>query len=550
LKKTLFVCLAVLLICSFVLCSCSSSSTAISQTSTTSAMTSTASTKPSATTASAGVVTTATAPLPNVKTTTLPTKVTMAFAFSPSTMDATTSKMPASDSPIIENIFEPIVGHGYNGEADPDAGVATWTVSDDAKVYTFTLRKGIKFHSGDPMTTADVVFSHERYIKASPSYPSNFTYLDKIEVVDDYVIKFIFKEPNPMFLVGPRVYVASKSYYDRVGEEQFVNKPVGTGPYKFIEWKPGEYLDLEANADYWGTKPPVKQAHILFATEETTRVAMLQAGEVDVITSTPMGMVELLGKAGFTSLEKAALPDYAIKFQTRNPNVPWYNKNVRKAIAYAIDREAIVKNLYYGLPNIFAWLAPWELGYDPSIDPYGYNIGKSRALLAEAGYPNGFEMPLYYESGLVGIRDLVDAVTLYLKAVSITCKPTGMTTPQINESMRKNAFDISASAVYLCGSGISSWPDPVSGLSFFLTRTPNSLYSSTELDTIIDKATKTIDGTQKGELIKQAYQMINEAEPQVQILSVVTIFSSKPNVEVKPTKISFAFVLIKDIKFK
>jgi peptide/nickel transport system substrate-binding protein len=526
-KRTTIVCSVLFLVISLILCSC---------------------TAPSSTTAVASTTITRSS---GTITTPLPAKVTVAFSGTPSTMDITNGKISnVTDIPVLENIYEPFAGYSYEGVSDPSAGLASWTVSEEGKVYTFTLRKGVKFHSGDPLTTADVIFSHDRVMKNHVIYPNLYKDLVKIDVVDDYTLVMTFSKPNVMLLTSPRLYIVSKAYYDRVGEEEFVNHPIGTGPYKFVEWKRGEYLDLVSNEGYWGEKPQIKEARILFAAEETTRVAMLQAGEVEVITSTPMNMVDTLTKAGFTSVNKAAVPDYALKFQTKNPNVPWYDKNVRKAIAYAIDRESIVKNIYYGLPQINAWLAPWQLGYDDSIKPYTYDIAKAKQLLAEAGYPNGFEMPVYYDTDTVGVKDLVEAVSLYLKAVDITCKPTGMTVPQIRESQTKTANDTTAVVTYLGGCGLANYPETVSCLGFFLSRTANALYNTPKLDVIIDNAMSTFDNTARGELIKQAFRIINEDEPQVQILSTVSIFTSRSNIKIKPTKITNAFLLVKDIKFK
>jgi peptide/nickel transport system substrate-binding protein len=212
-------------------------------------------------------------------------KVTIAYPSEPDSIIPTDSSYGVTSFPIGNNIFERIVDLSTDGKFVP--GIASWEVLDGGKEFLFTIRKGVKFHSGDPLTARDVEFSHNRDWEKSATYKRYMRLFEKLEVIDDYHIKFTFKQPDVLFIPQRLVPVVSKSYHDRVGEEAFVKKPVGTGPYKFVAWKPGEYVEIERYEDYWGEKPPVKGARFIFAKEDTTRVAMLKAGEADIIMSTP-----------------------------------------------------------------------------------------------------------------------------------------------------------------------------------------------------------------------------------------------------------------------
>lgn len=474
--------------------------------------------------------------------------INVAYAYSPSTVDITSYKMAAADWPIGENIYDNLWAWSADGEPIAEGGLASYTVSDDGKVFTFTLREGVTFHNGDPLTTADVVFSHDRFMENSVPYPRKMTYLEELEVVDDYTIRWIFSEPCPLFFTSPRLYIASKAYHESVGEEVFVNNPVGTGPYKFIEWKAGEYLDLVANEDYWGEQPEFKSARIYFVTEETTRVAMLQSGEVDVITNTPMNMVATLEDEGYTHTQIPTSPDLALQFQTKNPDSPWYDVRVRKAMAHAIDRESIVNDIYYGIPNYYPrWLSEDDPAYDPSLEVYDYDVEKAKSLMAEAGFADGFEMPLTYESNQAGIRELVDVIALYLKEINITVKPEGLSSADIYASKRAVSQDPAGEAVYLAGCAMSNQPNQTA-LGYWDSSTPTSLYTCAEIDALNKQIDVTVDTEARAELVRQGMKILYENVAQVTLFGSVNTYTSRPGIVCSPKKPSFSMLLLYDIR--
>ena len=183
---------------------------------------------------------------------TSPLKVTVALPAEPDTLDPTMTRFSVTSAPIGNNIFERLIDLTPDGKFVP--GIASWKMSPDGKIVEFTLRKGVRFHSGDPLTTKDVEFSHNRALKNNPTHQRAMTNLDRFEIVDDYRCRFILKKPDVLFIPTRSLTVVSSGYYNKVGEEQFVRKPVGTGPYKFVEWKLGEHIDIMANDSYWGGK--------------------------------------------------------------------------------------------------------------------------------------------------------------------------------------------------------------------------------------------------------------------------------------------------------
>ena len=216
----------------------------------------------------------------------------IAISAQPNTLDITATRKTSSVKPAIENVVETLWDIDRNGNLIP--GLASWTLSKDGKTITFHLRHGVKFHTGDEMTADDVIFSHERRKKRTPIYRIRLKTLKKVEKIDKYTVRFEFTEPALGFLSARGLYIVSKAYYDRVGEKTFTQHPVGTGPYKFVTYSPGQYIDVERFDGYWGKLPQVKRARFLITKEPTTRVAQLRAGEVDMIMNTPWPQVSAL----------------------------------------------------------------------------------------------------------------------------------------------------------------------------------------------------------------------------------------------------------------
>jgi peptide/nickel transport system substrate-binding protein len=478
-------------------------------------------------------------------------KVTVAVISEPDTLDPTATRLPPINNPIASNIFETFIGIKTSGVLT--ATIASWEVLEGGKEIEFMLRRGVKFHSGDLLTTKDVEFSHNRAMKLNPTYKRQMRQFDRFEIIDDYKCKAIFKKPDATYLPGRYLYLVSKTYYDRVGEDEFLRKPVGTGPYKFVEWKPGQYLDIEANEDYWGEKPSVKKAHFRFIKEDTTRVAMLRSGEADIILETPFTLVKDLKAAGFKTVDFPSHPTTSIHFHTKNPKVPWGDRRVRLAIAHAIDGDAIVNDLFHGMPARYARLAPWEVGYDPDLRPYPYDPKKAKELLAEAGYPKGFKMPLLYTTGRIsGQKETTEAVVLYLNAVGIKCKVTGMEVSQFVEQLRKTHNDPQAEMVAVGTPPMAYFPEPTLALTTtFHSRSVISQYSNPKVDELLDKCRITLDDSKRGELIKQAVGIIHEDIATISLWANNCIYSMKPNIEFTPTlKNRDPLMLIKDVKIR
>jgi len=300
----------------------------------------------------------------------------------------------------------------------------SWTVSPDQRVYEFKLREGVKFHNGDPFTAEDVKFSFLRY--KWPQHQSQK--VREIEVVDAHRVRFHLPEPWPDFmayygtLATGAGWIVPKKYIEQVGEDGFKQHPIGLGPYKFVSQTPGIEIVLEAFEGYWRKVPHVKRLVFKSVPDETTRMAMLKRGEVDVayLLSVPLAE-EAKRDPKLRVAFSGAIGIFWLDFLDQwDPKSPWHDQRVRLAANYAIDRHALTEAETFGASKPTGSMVPRALEFALPLEPYPHDPAKAKQLLAEAGYPNGFDagelhqVPPYFSMG--------EAIVNYLGAVGIKVK--------------------------------------------------------------------------------------------------------------------------------
>ncbi len=300
----------------------------------------------------------------------------------------------------------------------------SWTVSPDCKVYEFKLRKGVKFHNGDIMTAEDVVFSFWRYRGALAKFIHGRT--EKVEAVNPNLVRYQFKEPFPDFLeylvVGSSTigWITPKKYVEKVGDAGFRKNPVGAGPYKFVEFVPGVKLVAEAFEDYWRKVPNVKRLEFYIILEQSTRLTMVKRGEVDIATTLQGIFYEDAKKdPKLRLLNPLTVTRWLVQMTAQwDSNSPWSDPRVRKAASLAIDRQTLVDIFHPGCEPVGALGLendPMALQFPP--DPY--DPAQAKKLLAEAGYPKGFQGGKFYPYG-GGFWEFGEQIATYWKAVGIS----------------------------------------------------------------------------------------------------------------------------------
>ncbi len=284
--------------------------------------------------------------------------------------------------PIVYNVLEPLVEYTKDG---PVPRLATkWEHSTDLTKWRFYLRKGVKFHNGADFTARDVVEFAKWNIELKTVSPvSVHVPLKEAIAVDDYTVDFIFKVPQPLLLIGGRVFLIPPAAISRDNREIYKTNPMGTGPYKFVEWKRGQYIKLAKFESYWGPKPQIDDVEIIFRPEAAVRVSALRAGEVDWICNLNPEDLNIVPKVVRTPSPDAVLLRFDEKFQ-KDPI--FADKRIRLAVEYAIDRQALV-SLQGGIATacLGQFASPGDFGFNPGLNSRPYDLEKARALVKEAG---------------------------------------------------------------------------------------------------------------------------------------------------------------------
>ena len=300
----------------------------------------------------------------------------------------------------------------------------SWSVSADGLAYEFVLRKGVRFHNGESVTAEDVRFSFERY--RGVSHKALKDSVAAIETPDPLRIRFRLKRVWPDFMTfyinTGAAWIVPKKYVEKVGDDGFKKAPVGAGPYKFVSYAPGVELVLEAFEQYWRKSPNVKRLVLRSVPDEATRLAALKRGEVDLAYAVRGELAEDLRRTpGLTLKPNVGLATHWVNFTEQwEPKSPWHDRRVRVATNYAIDRDAINKADVLGHARVIWSLVPSSFEFFWQPPGYGYDPAKSRQLLAEAGYPNGFDAGDY--SCDAAITNIGEPVVNYLNAVGIRAK--------------------------------------------------------------------------------------------------------------------------------
>jgi peptide/nickel transport system substrate-binding protein len=285
---------------------------------------------------------------------------------------------------VLENVFDTLVEPDENLEMRPALAQA-WEVSPDQLTWTFQLRDGVRFHDGSPLTAQDVVYSYRRIMDEKLSNVDKFSAVADVSAPAEDTVRIQVRQPTPNLLTNlggfKGMAIVSRA---NVESGRIATHPVGTGPFAFASQRSGDSITLTANADYWGGAPRVPGVTFQFISEPSTALSALQAGEIDWTDAIPTQRVSQL--ADDDSIHLAVTPSNDYWYLALNEaRAPWDDVRVRRAIAYAIDRDAIVAATSYGtaVANQLAIPEgnPWYIRYDA----YRYDIEEAKRLLAEAG---------------------------------------------------------------------------------------------------------------------------------------------------------------------
>lgn len=429
---------------------------------------------------------------------------------------------------LTTNIYENLVKLAPDGKTILPSLAESWKRVDNL-TYEFSLRKGVKFHSGDPFDAEAVKYSFERYAKPENKAPQLSQYAFKTPViVDAYTVRISTEKPDPLFLkrmAGIGTTIVNPRFAEAKGLEGMNKEADGTGPYRCTAWKADGEIVLEAFNEHWRGKPKVQKVIQRAVVEPATRVAALLAGEADLIFAVPPAQADAIvrggKKLGEVEVDRVSFYPFVMNAAPAN------NKLFRQACNYASNFDSIIKNVLNGRGyRRAAMLQPTHFGYNPDLKPYPYDPEKAKQLLAEAGYPNGVDVDMLQLVGRIPYdKEVGEALAGELGKVGIRCKLKLVDIAGANAALWENP-NLSGFHHITWG---NSWKDGDYGLAgywrsdtFFATKGHH--YNNPEFDRITDEAKYELDEAKRLKLFQQAERILYDDAVAIWGYSVQSIF--------------------------
>jgi peptide/nickel transport system substrate-binding protein len=414
-------------------------------------------------------------------------------------------------------------------QGNPSPSLAeSWSAGEDGLSYEFVLRKDAKFHNGEPVTADDVKFSFERYRGAAHALLKER--VASVETPDPQRVVFKLKNPWPDFITFYTVasgagWVVPKKYVEKVGEDGFKKAPIGAGPYKFVSFTPGIELVLEAFDGYWRKTPSVKRIVLRVIPDESTRLAALKNGEVDIAYSIRAELAEELQRTpGLTLRPTVGSAPYYLYFPEQwDAKSPWHDKRVRQAAKFALDYNTINKALTLGHSHITGSLIPENFEFYEKLAPPVYDPEKAKQLLAEAGHAGGFDAGFYTCD--VAYANLGEAALNYLGEVGIRAKLR----PLERAAFFKGYADKKYKNIIQGASG--AFGNAATRLEEFVVKGGNYAYGSyPEIDELFPLQAVELDHTKRAELLAKMQHLLDDRTMYVPIWQLAFISGVGPRV--------------------
>lgn len=400
---------------------------------------------------------------------------------------------------VLNQIYDTLLYYSPDGTKDPEPRIAeSYEISDDGLDYTFHLRDDVTFHDGTPVTADDVVFSIELY-KASEYQGSQISMLSSVEATDEHTVVCHLDAPYSPFLQGIcSPMIASKAYYES-SEDDFVNNPIGTGPYKFVSRAKGSNIKLEANEDYYRGAPEIKEVTFEVIPDSSTKAIALQTGEVNFAEIDSATKPQLEANPAITIAE---VPTSAFSYIAMNTEKePFNDVKVRQAINYAIDRDNLVAVCYDGEAEVNSNICAKErFGYSDDQFQYTYDPEKAKELLAEVG----IETP--YDLGEILVAEkysnLATVIQNDLKAVGLDVTISVKEFNSYISDLQNGSYGITALNMTLEG---DTQTLEMAFTSDYIGIANNARYSDEEMDKLFEQARTETDNDKRAEIFNEIF---------------------------------------------
>lgn len=397
------------------------------------------------------------------------------------------------------------------GDSEPQPLLAESYKQLNDKDWEFTIRQGVKFHDGTEMTIEDVKYSLDRAINSNyVSYIVNF--IDNVEITGENTIVIHCIEPYAPILNNlsmPFSAIVPQKYIEENGEEYFQQHPIGTGPYKLVEWNPSESIKLEAFEDYFGDKPKTKYLTMKIIPEAAQRVIALETGEVDIAYNIEANnLAQVQDNPDLTVLSEASMTCYNYFFNL-NKEGPIADLKVRQAICHAVDSQLIIDTILNGVAiPATSMIAPSVAGYVES-PKYEYDLEKAKALMAESGYPDGCEITMVVNDSQQRI-EICQVIQSMLKELNITVNIKSYEQATYINALNEGEHDMGMSA-WITSTGDADYTYYPCYHSTQWGRPGNrSFFANEEADRLIEAGRSESDINKRKEIYNELNQIIYE----------------------------------------
>lgn len=416
-------------------------------------------------------------------------------------------------------VYERLIKYNATtGEYEPELA-ESWKVSDDGLVYTFYLQKGVQWHDGSDFTAKDVKYTIERGIaEGTGNYPG----VDHVVIVDDYTVDVVMSAPDSVFM--DKQWTGDCCIIKDGSGDQLSLNPIGTGPFKFVEWISGDHITIEAFDGYWREQSGTKQITFRIIPEANARLIALQTGEIDISPIDSVGVSYITDDAGLMLLSTTSISVNYMGFNCLSG--PFSNELVRKACSHAINRDAIVMAQLEGQGTVLkSFVGQGKMGYYDGFEGYEYNVAKAQSLMEEAGYADGFKCELSIRNGAEIASQLIQAD---LAAIGITVKINQMEAAAFTEYVSNGntqLFIMSRS-----GGSADSYVSMFHSEAFGLDGN-RMFYANDEMDALLAESHATLDMTARNEVYRKIQENINEHAPVLPLYAPTIFLGANSNIK-------------------
>ncbi len=423
----------------------------------------------------------------------------------------------------------------------PDGKLVPWLAESyknlDRTTWEFKLRRNIRFHNGEPFNAEAVQFAFHYVLDPANRIPGRgqLAAIKEVKIVDEFTVHFITHDADPIL---PARMLRQPPYPPRLfrerGREYFLRNPVGTGPYIFKEWVKDERIIAEANPNYWGPAPRIKTIVFRPIPEYATRMSLLRTGEVDLVTHVVPDQAAAVGR--IAGIKVSSSPSLRTMYLALRPDMPPLDKKeVRQALNFAIDKDAIVKDLLkgFGVVTRAQIISSVFFGYHPGLKAYPHDPQRARELLTQAGHSNGIDLTFYTPSGRYTLdREIAEAIVAQWAKVGIRARLAPVEWGVYARYQLEGRF---AHVNLLAATGLGDAPDSYS--SAFRTGEPWGVglyWSHAEVDRLIVVGQSSMNTKSREQAAHKVAQIVREQAPVVFLHHMVEIYAARDGIDFAP----------------